>query len=103
MHRPSAERPAAAAADRPAASAPIQAHNCIGPQLYRPRLYSATLKGAEIFTCRSQYGARVMQVWLAAARPKTMIVTLAGVLESGNAKKNRVNLARFLCARRGVL
>ena len=34
--------------------------------------------------------------------PKTLIVTLGDVLESGNAK-NRVNLARFFCARCGVL
>ena len=43
-------------------------------------------KGAGIFTGRSQYGARVMQVWLALACPKTLIVTLADVLESGNAE-----------------
>ena len=55
-------------------------------------------KAAEIFTGHSQYGVRVMQVWLAAACPKTLIATLGDVLESGNAK-NRVNLARFLDAR----
>ena len=43
-----------------------------------------------------------MHVWLAAACPKTLIVTLEDVLESSNAK-NRVNLARFLCARCGIL
>ena len=51
---------------------------------------------------RSRYGAHVMQVWLAVTCPTILIVTLGDVLESGNAK-NRVNLARFLCARCGVL
>ena len=50
---------------------------------------------------RSQYGAWGMQIWLTAACPKTLIVTLGDMLESGNAK-NRVNLARFVRARCGV-
>ena len=60
------------------------------------------VKGAQKFTGHSQYGTCVMQVWLAATCPKTLIVTLRDELESGNAK-NRVNLARFLCDRCGVL
>ena len=38
------------------------------------------------------YGPCSMQVWLTTTCPKTLIVTLGNVLESGNAK-NRVNLA----------
>ena len=30
--------------------------------------------------------------------PQKLIVTLEDVLESGNAKKNRVNLTSFVCA-----
>ena len=42
-----------------------------------------------------------MPIWLTTTRPKTLIVTLGDVLESGNAKKNRVNLTRSVCARCG--
>ena len=47
---------------------------------------SAITKGAGIFTGRGQYGARVMEVQLTVICPKTLIVTLGDVLESGNAK-----------------
>ena len=39
-----------------------------------------------------------MPIWLTTTCPKTLIVTLGDVLESGNAK-NRVNLTRSVCAR----
>ena len=54
--------------------------------------YMCLTKDAQICTGHSQYGARGMQVSLPATCPKTLIVTLKDVLESGNAK-NRVNLA----------
>ena len=38
------------------------------------------------------YGTCTMHVWLATTGPKTLIVTLGNVLESGNAE-NRNNLA----------
>ena len=41
-----------------------------------------------------------MPIWLTTTCPKTLIVTLEDVLESGNAK-NRVNLTRSVCARYG--
>ena len=47
----------------------------LGHSYTGPSLYEAVTKSAEIFTGRSQHGACVMRVWLAAACPKTLIVT----------------------------
>ena len=44
----------------------------------------AITKGANIFKGRGQYGACVMEVQLTVTCPKTLIVTLGDVLESGN-------------------
>ena len=41
-----------------------------------------------------------MPIWLTTTCPKTLILTLRDVLESGNAK-NRVNLTCSVCARCG--
>ena len=46
------------------------------------------------------YGTCTMSIWLTTTCPKTLIVTLWDVLESGNAK-NRVNLTCSVCARCG--
>ena len=46
------------------------------------------------------YGTCTMPIWLTTTCPKTLIVTLGDVLESGNAK-NHVNLTRSVCARCG--
>ena len=46
------------------------------------------------------YGTCTMPIWLTTACPKTPIMTLGDVLESGNAK-NRINLTRSVCARCG--
>ena len=46
------------------------------------------------------YGTCTMPIWLTTTCPKTLIVTLWDVLESGNAK-NRVNLTCSVCARCG--
>ena len=47
--------------------------------------------GTEMFTGHSPYREGVMQVRLTATRLQTLIVTLASVLQSGNAK-SRVSL-----------
>merc|ERR1712185_696622 len=46
------------------------------------------------------YGTCTMSIWLTTTCPKTLIVTLGDVLESGNAK-SRINLTRSICARCG--
>ena len=46
------------------------------------------------------YGTCTIPIWLTTTRPKTLVLTLRDVLESGNAK-NRINLTRSVCARCG--
>ena len=65
-------------------------------------LQCVDIKDAEMFTGRSQYGAWYHAGLALSRMPQNTDGTLGGALESGNAK-NRVNLARFLCARCGAL
>ena len=60
----------------------------------------AYIRARTYLTVAVAYGACTMPVWLTTTCPKTLIVTLWDVLESGNAK-NRVNLTRSVCARCG--
>ena len=60
----------------------------------------AYIRARTYLTVTVAYGTCTMPIWLTTTRPKTLIVTLRDVLESGNAK-NRVNLTRSVCARCG--
>ena len=60
----------------------------------------ADIRARKYLTVTVAYGTCTMPIWLTTTCPKTLIVTLGGVLESGNAK-NRVNLTCSVCARCG--
>ena len=60
----------------------------------------AYIRARKYLTVTVAYGTCTMPIWLTTTCPKTLIVTLWDVLESGNAK-NRVNLTRSVCARCG--
>ena len=60
----------------------------------------AYIRARKYLTVTVAYGTCTMPIWLTTTCPKTLIVTLGDVLESGNAK-NRVNLTRSVCARCG--
>ena len=62
--------------------------------------YMAFIRARKYLTVAVAYGTCTMPIWLTTAGPKTLIVTLWDVLESGNAK-NRVNLTCSVCARCG--
>ena len=58
------------------------------------------VRARKYLTVTVAYGTCTMPIWLTTTCPKTLIVTLGGVLESGNAK-NRINLTCSVCARCG--
>ena len=58
------------------------------------------LRARKYLTVTVAYGTCTMPIWLTTTCPKTLILTLRDVLESGNAK-NRVNLTCSVCARCG--
>ena len=58
------------------------------------------IRARKYLTVTVAYGTCTMPIWLTTTCPKTLIVTLRDVLESGNAK-NRVNLTCSVCARCG--
>ena len=60
----------------------------------------AYIRARKYLTVTVAYGTCTMPIWLTTTCPKTLIVTLWDVLESGNAK-NRVNLTCSVCARCG--
>ena len=60
----------------------------------------AYIRARKYLTVTVAYGTCTTPIWLTATCPKTLIVTLGDVLESGNAK-NRVNLTCSVCARCG--
>ena len=60
----------------------------------------AYIRARKYLTVTVAYGTCTMPIWLTAMCPKTLIVTLGDVLESGNAK-NRINLTCSVCARCG--
>ena len=60
----------------------------------------AYVRARTYLTVTVAYGTCTMPIWLTTTCPKTLIVTLRDVLESGNAK-NRVNLTCSVCARCG--
>ena len=60
----------------------------------------AYIRARKYLTVTVAYGTCTTPIWLTTTCPKTLIVTLGDVLESGNAK-NRVNLTRSVCARCG--
>ena len=60
----------------------------------------AHVRARTYLTVAVAYGTCTMPIWLTTTCPKTLIVTLWDVLESGNAK-NRVNLTCSVCARCG--
>ena len=66
------------------------AHTCVD-MIVRARTY---------LTVTVAYGTSTMPIWLTTTCPKTLIVTLGDVLESGNAR-NRVDLTCSVCARCG--
>ena len=59
-----------------------------------------SIRARTYLTVSVAYGTCTMPIWLTTTCPKTLIVTLGDVLESGNAK-NRVNLTCSVCARCG--
>ena len=61
---------------------------------------STYIRARKYLTVTVAYGTCTMPIWLTTTCPKTLIVTLWDVLESGNAK-NRVNLTCSVCARCG--
>ena len=60
----------------------------------------AYIRARTYLTVAVAYGTCTMPIWLTTTCPKTLIVTLGDVLESGNAK-NHVNLTHSVCARCG--
>ena len=68
--------------------------------LVRAQLSEELLRARKYLTVTVAYGTCTMPIWLTTTCPKTLIVTLWDVLESGNAK-NRINLTCSVCARCG--
>ena len=63
-------------------------------------IFVAYRRARKYLTVTVAYGTCTMPIWLTTTCPKTLIVTLGEVLESGNAK-DRINLTCSVCARRG--
>ena len=70
-------------------------HRCI-----QTSTHMFIVRARTYLTVAVAYGTCTMTIWLTTTCPKTLIVTLWDVFESGKAK-NRVNLTRSVCARCG--